>query len=201
MNVALARRLGGDAGAVPPLHCDVADPPPDLAPPRALGVSIGGTRPQQLGRRFPATFWIELLRPLVAQRPVVILGGADEAGEAATIAAAVGATSLCGKTPLPVSAGIIRACAAFLGTDGGLVHVAACVGTPVVALFSTTNPWRARPWTPRGRSVVVDVARVPSPKDVGRVRRALTIVEEPGADWVRLGAGGLTRLRQWWQRS
>jgi hypothetical protein len=38
----------------------------------------------------------------------------------------------------------------YAGNDSGIAHLAAAVGTPVLALFSATDP---RQWTPRGRAV------------------------------------------------
>ena len=40
----------------------------------------------------------------------------------------------------------------FIGNDSGIAHLAAAVGTPVVALFGPTDP---RVWAPRGRDVRV----------------------------------------------
>ena len=40
----------------------------------------------------------------------------------------------------------------FIGNDSGISHLAAAVGTPVVALFNETNP---AVWAPRGPNVTV----------------------------------------------
>ena len=40
----------------------------------------------------------------------------------------------------------------YIGNDSGIAHLAAAVGTPVVALFGPTDP---RVWAPRGRDVRV----------------------------------------------
>jgi ADP-heptose:LPS heptosyltransferase len=40
----------------------------------------------------------------------------------------------------------------FIGNDSGIAHLAAAVGTPVVALFGATDP---RVWAPRGHDVRV----------------------------------------------
>jgi heptosyltransferase III len=41
---------------------------------------------------------------------------------------------------------------AYIGNDSGIAHLAAAVGTPVVAIFLTTDP---RVWSPRGSRVAV----------------------------------------------
>ena len=49
----------------------------------------------------------------------------------------------------------------YVGNDSGITHLAAAVGTPVMAFFRTTDP---RVWAPRGISV--DVVRMkPAPKE------------------------------------
>jgi lipopolysaccharide heptosyltransferase III len=50
----------------------------------------------------------------------------------------------------------------YIGNDSGITHLAAAVGTPVVALFGPTDP---RIWAPRGADVYV-VAK-PSLEDIG----------------------------------
>ncbi len=52
-----------------------------------------------------------------------------------------------GKFSLLQFAALVKRCALFVGNDGGAMHIAATVGTPVVALFGPTYPQR---WGPRG---------------------------------------------------
>ncbi len=52
-----------------------------------------------------------------------------------------------GKLSLLQFASLVKRCALFVGNDGGAMHIAATVGTPVVALFGPTYPQR---WGPRG---------------------------------------------------
>ncbi|MBP7362149.1 MAG: glycosyltransferase family 9 protein, partial [Nitrospira sp.] len=44
-------------------------------------------------------------------------------------------------------AALVKRCALFVGNDGGAMHIAATMGTPVVAIFGPTYPQR---WGPRG---------------------------------------------------
>lgn len=49
----------------------------------------------------------------------------------------------------------------YIGNDSGIAHLAAAVGTPVIAIFLTTDP---QTWAPRGEKV--RVLRNPTPEDV-----------------------------------
>lgn len=60
------------------------------------------------------------------------------------------ATDLCGKTSLGEALALIKRCRLFVSNDSGLMHVAAALGVPTVALFGSTNPVATGPrgkWT------------------------------------------------------
>jgi len=58
------------------------------------------------------------------------------------------AVNLGGLTTLQELAALLKRSALFIGLDGAPVHIAAAVGTPVVALYGpTSDTWR--PWTDR----------------------------------------------------
>lgn len=95
--------------------------------------------------------WAEVLSALVAAWPAalpqpefVLVGQGASAKEQrdAIDAAATGAavTSEIGSGSLRKTAIDIAACDAFLGVDGGLMHVAVGVGTPGLALFTRIDP-------------------------------------------------------------
>lgn len=50
------------------------------------------------------------------------------------------AYDLAGRTGLEEAAALIEQCRLFLTNDSGLMHVAAAVGTPLAAVFGSTNP-------------------------------------------------------------
>ena len=56
------------------------------------------------------------------------------------------AVRLDGRTSLKVLAAVYRSARVVVTTDTGPMHLAAAVGTPVVALFGPTAPWRTGPY-------------------------------------------------------
>ena len=59
-------------------------------------------------------------------------------------------------------ASLLRRCAAYLGNDSGVTHLAALAGVPTVALFGPSDPAR---WSPLGPRVTV--LRSPTREMVG----------------------------------
>jgi len=72
---------------------------------------------------------------------VVMFGAPEEAPLAEAIAASAGVpiVNLCGKTGIPDLQWLLRKCTAFVSNDTGTMHMAAALGTPVVALFGPTS--------------------------------------------------------------
>ncbi len=66
--------------------------------------------------------------------------------------------SLAGRLPLVDVARLFARAALFVGTDSGLAHLAAAVGTPSVVLFGSTDPEK---WGARGRCHRVVRHRLP----------------------------------------
>jgi len=78
---------------------------------------------------------------------VVLLGGESEREEGGRIVAGLGVVNLIGKTILAQTAAIIARAAVVVSGDSGVLHVAAGLGRPTVALF---GPSSAIKWAPRG---------------------------------------------------
>jgi|Deesub1362A_J573_1020465.scaffolds.fasta_scaffold00310_22 lipopolysaccharide heptosyltransferase I len=60
---------------------------------------------------------------------------------------------LTGKTDIPVLAALLKRARVVVSVDTGPMHLAVAVGTPVVALFGPTAPWRTGPFG-RGHRVL-----------------------------------------------
>jgi heptosyltransferase-2 len=73
---------------------------------------------------------------------IVILGGPDDAaaGDQVCRSMKVPPVNFCGKTTLRQAVSIIESCHLFVTNDSGLMHVAAALDIPLVAIFGSTNP-------------------------------------------------------------
>jgi len=60
-----------------------------------------------------------------------------------------------GETTLEMLAGIMAAAGACVSNDSGAMHLAAAVGTPLVAVFGPTNEYETSPLAREGRHAVV----------------------------------------------
>jgi len=126
-------------------------PSSDGAP--TLGLVPGSAAPS---RRWPAERFAELAaRRAGAGERVLVFGGRDDAAAARTVAAATGgAHDLSGRTSLEALAGGLAACDAVVANDTGPMHLAAALGTPLVALFGAGDPRQTGPLSPRSTVVV-----------------------------------------------
>jgi heptosyltransferase-2 len=79
--------------------------------------------------------------------PVVVLGSSSDAQAAEGIPG----TNLVGKTSLDEAIRLIAGASAVVSNDSGLMHVAAALGRPQVALFGSSSPEHTPPASPRAR--------------------------------------------------
>ena len=100
-------------------------------------------------KRWPARHFAELAAKL--DLPVVLLGSGKEAALCDEIAAPVNAAqpgkclNLAGKTSLPQALALIAASRSTVSNDSGLMHVAAALGVPQVAIFGSSSPLHTPP--------------------------------------------------------
>ncbi|MDL2269551.1 lipopolysaccharide heptosyltransferase II [Desulfosarcina sp. OttesenSCG-928-A07] len=76
------------------------------------------------------------------------------------------AIDLSGKTTLRDAMAVIDLCRLFVTNDSGLMHVAAALGTPQVAIFGSTNSTTTSPFSQNSRIVRVPMACSPCMKPV-----------------------------------
>lgn len=94
-------------------------------------------------KRWPEAHFAALARLLAAHGCTVwLVGSPKDHAVAETIAqGAVGACiNLCGKTDIAEAADLLAASRLVVTNDSGLMHVAAAVGRPVIALYGSSSP-------------------------------------------------------------
>lgn len=111
-------------------------------------------------KRWPAAHFADLTRKLLAKGyGVWILGSPKDHAIAEEIdsLAGPGPVNLCGKTTLVEAADLLSICRAAVSSDSGLMHVAAAVGTHVVALYGSSTPRYTPPLTDRATVHYLDL--------------------------------------------
>jgi heptosyltransferase III len=116
-----------------------------LAPLLALHPGSGSER-----KNWPEAQWVELLQRLSAETPFsfLLVGGEAEGSRLDRVAASAPPTrvTVARSLPLPELADRLAGCAAFIGHDSGITHLAAALGVPGLALWgeSVETVWRPR---------------------------------------------------------
>jgi len=102
-------------------------------------------------KQWPAEKWADLANRVQTEDglPVIFLGGDQEGEFLGRIRAEMRTAFRGGAGQLEVleMGAVLRRARAFVGNDNGPMHMAAALGTPVVALFGPSDP---RQWGPRG---------------------------------------------------
>ena len=127
--------------------------PPDNGGP-LIGIQCGAKRPAN--RWMPDRF-VALGQALVRDFNARLVFTGSE-GEKPLIDAVIagigpGCTDLAGQTTIPELACLAAQCDAYVSNDTGTMHVAACVGTPVAAIFSARD--LEQRWYPYGDHHVI----------------------------------------------
>jgi len=85
--------------------------------------------------------------------PVIFTGGpGDDSAVMEASRDVAGARALLGLT-IPELAELIRAAKLYIGNDSGPMHLASAVGTPIVAIWGSSNSQRWHPWSVASRVV------------------------------------------------
>jgi lipopolysaccharide heptosyltransferase I len=107
-------------------------------------------------KRWPADRFGRLaawLRDQHGLRSVALWVPGEEDLARAIVSASSGAATEAPRTQLTDLVALSRAAKLLVSGDTGPTHIAAAVGTPVVALFGPTDPLRNGPWSPDDRTL------------------------------------------------
>ncbi len=103
-------------------------------------------------KRWPAAHFARLAQQLEA--PVLLLGSAKEAGlgkEIAALAQSAAVINLAGSTGLTEALALIAGARQVVTNDTGLMHVAAALDVPQVAIFGSSSPLHTPPLSDRAQ--------------------------------------------------
>ncbi|HAJ99764.1 MAG TPA: glycosyl transferase [Bacteroidales bacterium] len=126
-----------------------------------IGFVIGG---MHATKRMPLYKIIDICQYL--DKPVVLLGGADDAENGGKIAETLGSKvfNACGKLTLNESALMVKKATVIITHDTGLMHIAAAFGKPIVSIWGNTIPeFGMYPYMPQcpERSHVIEIKGLP----------------------------------------
>jgi len=103
------------------------------------------------------------------------------------------AIDLTGKTSLPALAAVLERARIFVGVDSGMMHLAAAVGTPVVALFGPSDPRITGPQGEGHHVVCVDMPCRPCLRSDCPIERRCMLDITPDMVFNALAAVGANR--------
>ncbi len=111
-------------------------------------------------KRWPAQHFAELAKKVGADGTAVwLLGSAGDAaiGEEIVRLADGAARNLCGRTTLEQAIDLIAGARAVVSNDSGLMHIAAALDRPVVALYGSSSPAYTPPLSERAKILALDL--------------------------------------------
>ena len=114
-------------------------------------------------KRWPPTHFADLARRLLeAGARVWIVGSPNDKLAADAVIAAAGESAqrirdLAGRTDLGTAIDLLSAASVVVSNDSGLMHAAAAVGAPVVALFGSSSPAYTPPMSPQARIARIEI--------------------------------------------
>jgi heptosyltransferase-2 len=132
---------------------------------------------------------------------VLILGSPGDRMAASQICREAGTPvlDLTGRTTLAQAIGLIARCRLFISNDSGLMHVAAALGVPLVAIFGSTDPSRTGPLSKNSRVFHKPLSCAPCLKTEcpdDRKCMALITVEEVFEETKKVWAKGVHEFRK-----
>ena len=112
-------------------------------------------------KQWPINNFIELIKRLARETKIIMVGGKEDSQKTGGLFDGLtnyGLINLFGKTTLKQLAALLAMCRLLISGDSGPVHLASCVGTPVLAIFRSDMPEKSsRRWGPlTPRSVVIE---------------------------------------------
>ncbi|MFI4952119.1 MAG: lipopolysaccharide heptosyltransferase II [Burkholderiales bacterium] len=114
-------------------------------------------------KRWPTEHFVTLARRFIDSGYAVwLLGSPNDRLAADPIATAVpDVRNICGRTDLGTAIDLLATASVVVSNDSGLMHAAAAVGRPLVALFGSSSPEYTPPLSPLARVARIDIVCSP----------------------------------------
>jgi heptosyltransferase-2 len=111
-------------------------------------------------KRWPARYFAELAHGLAARGCAVwLIGSQADRQTGIEIERAAGGIcrNLCGETSLTEAIDLLASCSLVVSNDSGLMHIAAALGRPIVALYGSSSPAYTPPLSADARILKLDL--------------------------------------------
>lgn len=111
-------------------------------------------------KRWPARYFAELAQGLAARGCAVwLIGSQNDRQAGAEIEQAAGGVcrNLCGETTLSEAIDLLGSSSLVVSNDSGLMHVAAALGRPLIALYGSSSPAFTPPLSSRAQILKLDL--------------------------------------------
>jgi heptosyltransferase-2 len=111
-------------------------------------------------KRWPPSYFAELARQLHgAGDEVWLVGSAKDQpiGDDIVRLSAGACVNLCGRTSLDQAIDVLASARLAVANDSGLMHVAAAVGTPLLAIYGSSTPAHTPPMSPLAQVLKIDI--------------------------------------------
>lgn len=111
-------------------------------------------------KRWPAGYFAELARRLSSRGCQVWIVGSGKETELGMEVEALSngsCANLCGKTSLDEAVDVLASARLAVSNDSGLMHVAAALGTPLIALYGSSSPGFTPPMSDDAKILALDL--------------------------------------------
>lgn len=115
-------------------------------------------------KRWPYPYFAELAQNLKSRGYVVWMVGSPKDQEIGDKIVALGnptSRNLCGETNLSEAISLLSCAALVVSNDSGLMHIAAAMDKPMLALYGSSSPAFTPPLSPHAQIVKIDIACSP----------------------------------------
>jgi heptosyltransferase-2 len=158
-SVPITRPIANPSLSVTHTDCDIALKKLDLSLGQRIAVFCPGAE-YGAAKRWPIAYYAELAQQLRTQGYTVWLLGSKKDQEVADKIVALGNAkvhNLCGKTTLRDAIALLACADLVVSNDSGLMHIAAALDRPMLAIFGSSSPQFTPPLSDQAQVLQLDI--------------------------------------------